>query len=207
MEKCILCNKRKGRRYCKSVNRMICSECCGEKRFREINCLKDCVYLKQAKDYSSEKITEIFPLWMEEKLWFLLYSIRLSTYKFLKDNQNFTDDEYKEVIDLLRREYEVKLKNLLLPSLYPKSSRGLILKNLIEDVLKGFLKKVDDFGFPLFSVEDIVKVLSWEKYIIEEYQRNNKNVGMDFFLQDLRTFVEKFQPERNDKPLIISKGE
>lgn len=203
MGKCVLCNKRKGKRYCKSLNQMICSECCGEKRFREVNCFKDCIYLKQATDYSSEKIIEIFPSWKEEKLLFLLYSIRYSTYKFIKENQNLTDDEYKEVIELLKREYEIKLKNLFLPPLYPKSTRGLMLKNLIEDILKDFLKEVNDLGLPLFSIEDIVKVLAWEREKIEDYQKNNKNVGSDFFLQNLVSYIEKIQPERSKKSLII----
>ncbi|MCX7845486.1 MAG: hypothetical protein N2312_02630 [Dictyoglomaceae bacterium] len=203
MGKCVLCNKRKGKRFCKVVAQSICSECCGEKRFREVNCSKDCVYLKQATDYSSEKVIEIFPPWREKKLHLLLYSIRYSTHEFLKENQNFTDNEYKEVIELLKREYEIKLKNLVLPSLHPKSNRGTMLKNLLDDVLKDFLKKTDEFGFPIFSLEDIVKVLTWEREKIEEYQKNNKNIGSDFFLYNLKSYIEKIEPEKGKKSLII----
>lgn len=203
MNKCILCSKRKGRRYCKALAQWICPECCGEKRFRKINCLKDCVYLKKAQDYSSERIIEIFPTWKDEKLWILLNEVRFSTYKFIKENPNFSDDEYEEVIELLIKEYEVQLKNLLLPQLLPKSSRGVKLKIIIENTLKNLLGKVNEFGFPIFSIEDVVEILTWEREKVEEYQRNNKNLGADFFLQNLKLYIEKLQNAiEKESPII-----
>ncbi len=193
MNKCVLCNRRKGKRYCKSLDQFICSECCGEKRFKKINCSKDCVYLKQAQGHSSEKVIEIFPTWKDEKLWILLNKVRFSAYEFIKENPNFSDDEYKEVIELLIREYEVQLKNLLLPQLLPKSSRGVKLKITMENTLKNLLREVNEFGLPIFSIDDVVEVLTWEKEKVEEYQRNNRNVGSDFFLQNLKLYIEKLQ--------------
>ncbi len=193
MKKCVLCNKRKGKRYCKSLGQWICTECCGEKRFKKINCPKDCVYLKQAKDYSSEKIIEIFPPWKEVEPWILLTEVRRSTYEFIKENPSLSDNEYKEVLELLRKEYEVQLKNLILPQLFPKSSQGMRLKSVLENTLKNLLKRVNEFGFPIFSIGDVVKVLIWEIEKVEEHQRNNKNLGSDFFLQNLKLYIEKLQ--------------
>lgn len=45
MAKCGYCNKRKGKRYCPSLDRVICSQCCGENRLKNIDCPSDCKYL------------------------------------------------------------------------------------------------------------------------------------------------------------------
>lgn len=44
--KCILCNRRKGRRFCPAKNATICAQCCGEKRVLEIDCPESCEFLK-----------------------------------------------------------------------------------------------------------------------------------------------------------------
>ena len=193
MAKCGICNKRKGKRYCKSLGQWICAECCGEKRFKEINCPNKCVYLKQAQEYSLEKIEEVPPLWLENKLWNLHLNMEFQVYNFLEENPNFTDEEYKEVISLLEKEYEVRSKNLFLPSLLPKSSRSLKLKNILQEFLNNVEKIEDEFGLPVYSIEDIRKILSWERERIEEYQEKNKNAGFNLFLQLLKRYVEYFR--------------
>ena len=51
MKKCIICNQRKGNRFCSALEDNICSLCCGSKRQKEINCFMGCEYLKKGKDY------------------------------------------------------------------------------------------------------------------------------------------------------------
>jgi hypothetical protein len=54
--KCILCNQRKGRRFCPAKNTTICAQCCGEKRVLEIDCPESCEFLKvgRAREASLE---------------------------------------------------------------------------------------------------------------------------------------------------------
>ena len=42
---CIYCERRKGKRTCPALGGMICTQCCGEHRLREITCPRDCVHL------------------------------------------------------------------------------------------------------------------------------------------------------------------
>ena len=65
MKKCIICNQRKGNRFCPVFKNDICSICCGTKRQKEITCFSGCEYLKRGKDYQfirqiSKQISSIF---------------------------------------------------------------------------------------------------------------------------------------------------
>ncbi len=51
MKKCIICNQRKGNRFCPVFKNDICSLCCGTKRQKEITCPSQCRYLIRGKDY------------------------------------------------------------------------------------------------------------------------------------------------------------
>lgn len=54
--KCILCGKRKPKRYCPANNSSICPVCCGEKRGVEINCPADCEYFVEGLRNQQEKL-------------------------------------------------------------------------------------------------------------------------------------------------------
>ena len=48
MAKCGLCSKKKGKRYCPPVDKIICPVCCAESRFKKIDCDTDCRFLDRA---------------------------------------------------------------------------------------------------------------------------------------------------------------
>ena len=48
MAKCGLCSKKKGKRYCSPVDKIICPVCCAESRFKKIDCDTDCRFLDRA---------------------------------------------------------------------------------------------------------------------------------------------------------------
>lgn len=54
--KCILCRKRKAKRYCPAKNEKICPVCCGEKRGIEIDCPLDCEYFVEGQKHQQQKV-------------------------------------------------------------------------------------------------------------------------------------------------------
>ncbi len=54
--KCILCEKRKPKRYCPAKKASICPVCCGEKRGVTINCPLDCQYYVEGQKHHQQKI-------------------------------------------------------------------------------------------------------------------------------------------------------
>jgi hypothetical protein len=47
---CVICEKRKEKRFCPAVHGRICPQCCGENREITLDCPSDCVYLQQARE-------------------------------------------------------------------------------------------------------------------------------------------------------------
>lgn len=55
MAKCCSCDSRKGKRNCPALGKVICSQCCGTKKEKEIACPDDCFYLGTSKKYFAER--------------------------------------------------------------------------------------------------------------------------------------------------------
>jgi len=55
MAKCHSCDSRKGKRNCPALGGLVCSQCCGSKREKEIACPDDCFYLGTSKKYFAER--------------------------------------------------------------------------------------------------------------------------------------------------------
>ena len=51
MAKCASCAARKGKRNCPASGAIICPQCCGTRRQKEIGCPPDCFYLGKSKEY------------------------------------------------------------------------------------------------------------------------------------------------------------
>ena len=56
--KCVLCEKRKPKRYCPAKRTSICPVCCGEKRGVEINCPLDCQYYVEGQKQHQQKMMQ-----------------------------------------------------------------------------------------------------------------------------------------------------
>jgi len=198
MSICVICGRRKGKRKCPALNAFICTECCGTKRIKEINCTQDCIYLKEAQIHSIERVEEK-PADFTKLQWDLFLFLEELVYKFLSEFPSFTDEEFLEVLNLLEKEYQTRKKNLYLPNLYPKSSRGTKLKSILQEELTKLERKENEFGLPIFTVDDFLKVISFERERIEKYMKENRNVGNNLFLQILKSEVEFIAMQKEKK--------
>jgi hypothetical protein len=52
---CVICQKRKEKRFCPAVHHRICPQCCGEQREVTLDCPSDCVYLQQAREHEKPR--------------------------------------------------------------------------------------------------------------------------------------------------------
>ena len=52
---CVICEKRKEKRFCPALHSRICPQCCGERREVTIDCPSDCVYLQQAREHEKPR--------------------------------------------------------------------------------------------------------------------------------------------------------
>lgn len=55
---CVICEKRKEKRFCPAVHGRICPQCCGEQREVTLDCPSECPYLQQAREHEKPRAIE-----------------------------------------------------------------------------------------------------------------------------------------------------
>jgi hypothetical protein len=55
---CVICEKRKEKRFCLAVHGRICPQCCGEQREITLDCPRECAYLQQAREHEKPRRIE-----------------------------------------------------------------------------------------------------------------------------------------------------
>lgn len=55
---CVICEKRKEKRFCPAVHGRICPQCCGEQREVTLDCPSECPYLQQAREHENPRAIE-----------------------------------------------------------------------------------------------------------------------------------------------------
>lgn len=119
MKKCIICNRRKGDRFCPALEDNICSLCCGTKRQKEITCSPGCEYLKRGKDYqlaqqiskqiSSSFQTESDDIFRNEEVVQFVMPLERSFLENFYDDKSVNDND---IYDALVKIYSYQTKNI-----------------------------------------------------------------------------------------------
>ncbi len=92
--KCVICGKRKGKRFCVALREYICPACCGAERNESVDCPEECEFLKTGQDFSYSKTAE-----KDENLYMKLSAETIDKF-----------DDYRHVIDGLFRDLHEKLR-------------------------------------------------------------------------------------------------
>src|SRR5512146_227839 len=58
---CAICDTRKEKRFCPAVHGRICPVCCGREREVTLDCPRECVYLRQAREHERPRSAEELP--------------------------------------------------------------------------------------------------------------------------------------------------
>lgn len=153
MAKCVRCQKRKGKRYCKVLGDYLCPLCCGQIREKEIHCTPDCPYLSKHKSYqeqrkiekSSSNISPVSPgedILNDERLGWLVFNIEKSIIEYTQSHDSLTDKEVLLALNYAKEKVE-KEKTLFSMSegmSGPRNELGEAVYNQIENAR--FEKKI-----------------------------------------------------------------
>lgn len=111
MAKCVSCNSRKGKRNCPALAGLICSQCCGAKKVKEIDCPEDCFYMGKSQQYftdrqESQQISDFEremkkTIGSEDKYLDILQNIEFIIHKIYKEQGNITDKHVETALDYL----------------------------------------------------------------------------------------------------------
>lgn len=111
MAKCVSCNSRKGKRNCPALAGLICSQCCGAKKVKEIDCPEDCFYIGKSQQYftdrqESQQISDFEremkkTIGSEDKYLDILQNIEFIIHKIYREQGNITDKNVETALDYL----------------------------------------------------------------------------------------------------------
>lgn len=140
--KCVICNQRKGKRFCPAKNAHICAQCCGEKRVVEIACPVDCQYLKTGQEFQSikkyiamvsqeENPTRRQKFFSAMSRWgSLLSTIEKCVVEFGSTLSTLRDRDVLAAVKLVKKTYETERKGLI----FEHSSSDPIAQSLSRDL-------------------------------------------------------------------------
>jgi hypothetical protein len=111
LAKCGSCVARKGKRNCPALGAVICTECCGTKRQKEIDCPTDCFFLGKSKEYFTDrqegaKLSDFDRqmksiIGKEDDHADLLQNVEFMISKIYKDGGNITDKHVATALEYL----------------------------------------------------------------------------------------------------------
>ncbi|MCW5976436.1 MAG: hypothetical protein KIT09_00085 [Bryobacteraceae bacterium] len=209
MESCVICEKRRPRRYCPGVRGDICAVCCGEEREVTVSCPLDCPHLQDARRH--EKQPELDPekiphrdirvsddfLSANEPL---LVSAANALAGAALDTQGAVDTDVREALDSMIRTqrtlesglyYESRPSNLIAATVADR------LRQAIEELRRGLAERT---GSHSIRDKDVLGVLVFLARL--EFQANNGRTRGRAFIDLLR---RNFLPEetRGASSLIV----
>ena len=125
MAECTICKAKKGKRNCPALGEIICTQCCGTKKEKEIDCPGDCFYLGKSKQYLTgrQELQQLSDFEREMKsikgsetgYEDILQNIEFIIHKLYKDRGNICDKDVEIALEYLM---EMGKAQLGLPSKY-----------------------------------------------------------------------------------------
>ena len=194
--KCVICNQRKGKRYCTVKVGKICSVCCGHNISEGKFCDSTCVYSSSSKKYKVNKRNlpnlSNDPDLIKNKHNIIMFSATLSARIHEKIKADFYYEDWHileavhNVIDQFTsntNEEEVLL------------NRVGIIEAIIKDTISAYMIKEN------LSLEMLIKSLSLFEQDFITYTA--KNLGPKAYIQRLAKIIKKQESEEEQSSLII----
>jgi hypothetical protein len=140
--KCVLCEQKKGKRFCPAKSSLICASCCGEKRVLEIDCPESCEYLKigrerEVEDY--QRHLHSMDPWNQEKCRRVISEhqdvVAHLEYAISKErilSRDLKDKDVAQSVGILLDTYRTEDKGVL----YEKTSDDLRIESLRRELRK-----------------------------------------------------------------------
>ena len=211
--KCLLCDKRKAKRYCPAKRAEICPVCCGEKRGVEINCPLDCRYFVEGQKQHHMKVmhqrvrkegagtyvrrAELYRLNPE-----IFARLEMTFARAFRENNDIKNEDLVRALELVSKTLETEKKGLIYQHQGDNSFANVISDNVLA-VISEF-KDSPDVGANRVTLDYARAVV--EEFLGEArfYMENDSN-PKSYLIHMLRYYPE--EPEQKKSPeggLIIT---
>ena len=169
---CILCDRRKEKRFCLAVHGRICAQCCGEQREVTLDCPSECPYLQQARQHDRRRTddapvqelfpeVEISPQFMHDREP-LVISILHTIAGLSRADRSLTDRDVSGALANMAKSYQTLVgSGLFYQELLPNLLQQSLIES-IETLLKEFQQvEQQDLGYSSLKNTDVLKALVW----------------------------------------------
>jgi hypothetical protein len=201
---CTLCETRRQKRFCPALHARICATCCGTHREVVLDCPSECLYLKQAREYSRFR-----PELLEDERWFAQVLVEedfLDAHPFLFEdlaesisqsalgNSALRDRDVIEALVALVRSFETRANSGLHYEPTPPSLAQQSLVEELREVIADYDQERQDMGDPHLDDSDALKALVF--FLRLALDRSSGRPLSRAFLDFLRT---EFMKDEKDK--------
>ncbi|MBN2372840.1 hypothetical protein JXL19_03510 [bacterium] len=184
-DRCVICGKKRGKRFCREQKGLICSMCCAKMIYEQGGCPEDCVYWKSSRSYTEQKnirVTATVPDSVQKTESELIAIMEMAIYDVLKK------DVYYEDNDILRGT-ERKIEALK----HPERGHDVLLNRIgvVESGLDEVIKRVKFEAVDRFSDSLIMDAL--RTYAIFIKKAGDVKSGGHKYIDELKERVSKFE--------------
>jgi len=210
--KCILCEKRKPKRYCPAKRTSICTVCCGEKRGVEINCPLDCPYYVEGLKHHQQKMmhqrikkegaksyvrkAELYKHNPE-----LFAHLEKGFVSIFRADKSLTNRDLVSGLDMAKKTLETEKKGLL----YQHQSGNHYADEISNHVLRivSEFKDNPDLGPNRITLDFGILVI--EEFLNEaKFYMGNDSNPKSYLIHIMRYHPEEEAPAQADSKLIIT---
>lgn len=190
--KCIICKKRKGKRFCPAQGAVICPPCCGNRIYTRKDCPESCIYWKSSQSFKKEKQADLATGIDEAKKaeYDLIVLMEMAIYDVLKKDDYYED---KHIVQGIERKIDALR--------HPEKALEILLNRigLVESELDEVIKRVQYEDNVRFSSERILNSLKIYGRFIKEIEKNEK--GTNSYIANVKERMKKYEEGLKHKKL------
>ena len=206
--KCVVCNKRKPKRFCPAKLAEICPRCCGEKRGIEIDCPLDCQYLLEGQKVHQQRVTKAriqkegvksyvkkADLYVKSPEFFAKVEIAIS--KHYRANKNLSNKDLILGLDQVKKTLDTMDKGIIFEYIGENEYSNEITKevlNIANEFINRPAQNRLDLKFIISSIDEFIKEA--------EYYVENEE-GSQSYLRHIARYHPEERKSVNDKSNLI----
>ena len=206
--KCVVCNKRKPKRFCPAKHAEICPRCCGEKRGIDIDCPLDCQYLLEGQKVHQQRVTKAriqkegvksyvkkADLYVKSPEFFAKVEIAIS--KHYRANKNLSNKDLILGLDQVKKTLDTMDKGIIFEYIGENEYSNEITKevlNIANEFINRPAQNRLDLKFIISSIDEFIKEA--------EYYVENEE-GSQSYLRHIARYHPEERKSVNDKSNLI----
>jgi len=210
--KCILCRKRRAKRYCPAKKGSICAICCGEKRGVEIDCPLDCPFYIEGQKYQEEKVSKqrlrkegvesfIKRAELYNKNPHFFAKIELAFVNVFRTIKEFKNQDLIEALELVLKTLETERKGLL----YDYRSENAFANEIADQVIKIIREHKDtvEFRRERISIDYASEIIKEFLNEVNFYIQKESN-PQSYFIHILRYHPKRSSSHEDSGRIIVT---